>query len=109
MCVYLLVQGHFPNVPQLPAGPDPRRSSETDRRVRLSAEGTSSCAAFRQTPPGQTDVSITLLRLPERTKEQVGMHQKPAARDKNRQTFLSKVPFLICCKVMSKIPPVVVC
>lgn len=65
------MQGHFPHCPQLPARLHPQWSPEADRRVRLPIEGTSSSAALHQTPPGQPDILVTLLRLPKHSQEQV--------------------------------------
>lgn len=91
--MYLFGQGHFPHRPQLPPRPHPWWSSEADRRVRLSPEGTSPCAALHQTPPGQPDVSVTLLRLPKHAQEQVGMHQEVSEYTKSWEilAFLLRV------------------
>lgn len=70
------MQEHFQHSPQLPAGLRPWRAQEADRRVGLPTEETSTSAALHQTPPGLTDVPITLLPLQKREQEQVRMHYR---------------------------------
>lgn len=57
--------------PQLSASPHPPGAEEADRRVHLPAEGASTSGALRQAPPGQPDLPLTLLRLPQRPEEPV--------------------------------------
>lgn len=74
--MYLFLQGHFSHSPQLPARLHPRWTPGADRRGRPQSEKTSSSRAFHQTPPGQPDVSVTLLPSPKHKQEQVHMHYR---------------------------------
>ncbi len=98
------MQGHFPHSPQLPAGLHPRWTPEADRRVRLPPERASSSAALHQTPPGQPDVPVTLLRLPERTQEQVRVRYRQKVSQhfsiKEKYPNLGKYVYWLACMGM---------
>lgn len=81
-CLYLFVQGHLRNSPQLPAGLHTRWTPEAVCAVRLPPERASSFAALHRTPPGPPDVPVALLPLPKHQQEQVGMryHQNVSER-----------------------------